>query len=300
MHVLIAGASGLLGTALADHLVGRGHTVERLTRSEPDGDGEHQWDPDRSDVPQDVVDRADVVVNLAGSSLLGNPHSSWWAERARRSRIDTTRTLAEAIARSPEPAAFLAGNGSSFYGDHGAEVVTEDSESRGEAFLTLLTRDWQAATEPATAAGARVCILRTAPVATRDNPLYRLQLPLFRAGLGPRLGNGEQYFPLISLRDWVGGVTHVLEHDEVSGPVNLCCPRTPTNAEYTRALAAAVDRKPRFAVPAPLLRLTAGRMAPETLGSINLRPAVLEGSGYEFQDRTVDDVLGSMMSGARA
>lgn len=297
-HVLIGGASGLLGTALSRHLAERGHPVTRLVRRPARGADESQWDPAAGTVEQDVVDRAEVVVNLGGAPLVGNPHSARWAERVRRSRLDTTSTLARAIARSPSPAAFLAGNGSSFYGDHGAEVVTEESESRGDAFLTTVTRDWQAATGPALDAGARVCVLRTAPVAGRDNPLYKLQLPLFRLGLGTRIGSGRQYFPLISLRDWVGAVTHLVEHDDVAGPVNLCCPRTPTNAEYTRALAGTVGRTARLAVPAPLVRVAAGRMAPEALASIDLRPEVLQRAGYEFQDPDVRAVLAGL-DGAR-
>jgi uncharacterized protein len=193
--------------------------------------------------------------------------------------------------------AFLAGNGSSVYGDHGEEVVTERSDSRGDAMLTRITREWQAATEPAAEAGSRVCVLRTTPVATRDNPLYRLQLPLFRLGLGARLGSGRQYFPLISLHDWVGAVSFLADHPTASGAFNLCCPETPTNAEYTQALAAALHRPAFLVAPAPFLRLTAGPMAPETLNSINLRPAALEAAGYQFRDRDVSDVIAAMLRG---
>jgi uncharacterized protein (TIGR01777 family) len=299
LDVLIAGASGLVGSALTDHLRARGHRVTRLVRRPASAGDESEWDPYADRVDQSVVDAADVVVNLAGETLLANPHSRRWARRMRDSRVVTTRVLADAIARSERPATFLAGNGSSVYGDHGGEVVTEDSDSRGDALLTRITREWEDATLPARDAGARVCIIRTAPVATRDNPLYRLQLPLFRLGLGARLGSGRQYFPIVSLRDWLGATTFLAEHEEVSGPVNVCCPITPTNADYTHALAQAVSRPAFLAVPATVLRVAGGQMAPEMLNSINLRPGVLEAAGYRFHDRTVTEVVAAVLNERR-
>lgn len=296
LHAVIAGASGLIGRALTDHLRARGHTVTRLVRREVGGPDESHWDPASGRIDQGVVDEADVVVNVAGASLLANPRSSRWAREMRDSRVVTTRVLAEAVARSDSLPDFLAGNGSSVYGDHGTEVVTEESESRGDALLTRIAGEWEQATRAAEDAGARVCVLRTAPVAARENPLYRLQLPLFRLGLGARLAGGEQYFPLISLRDWVGAATFLAEHRSVSGPVNMCCPITPTNADYTRALAEALSRPAFLAVPAPLLRAAAGPMAPEMLNSVNLRPAVLEEAGYRFRDRTVTEVIAAMLA----
>ena len=180
------------------------------------------------------------MVNLAGSPTLGNPHSEKWARELRESRVTTTRVLAEAIATSDRKPAFLAGNGISYYGDRrdaGDPVLDESADSRGDALLTSVTRDWQAAAEPAAEAGARVCVLRTAPVMDRrSEPLKQLRL-LFRAGLGGRLGDGSQHMPMISLRDWVGAAVHLAEHADASGPFNLCCPQTPTNAEFTEALA---------------------------------------------------------------
>jgi hypothetical protein len=296
MRIVMAGASGLLGTTLGDRFRADGHDVVRLVRRPARAADESQWDPGAGSVDRAVIESADVVVNTAGASFLGNPHSKKWAREMRDSRVRTTATLADAIASVGGRPALLAGNGSSIYGDHGDEVVTEESDSRGEALLTRITREWQAATEPAADAGSRVCVLRTAPVATRSNPLYRLQIPLFRLGLGARLGSGRQYFPLISLRDWVGAAAHLAGHPTASGPFNLCCPVTPTNAEYTRALATALHRRAFLAVPTPVLRLAAGPMAPETLNSINLRPDALGRAGYEFQDRVVDDVLAAMLS----
>lgn len=292
MRFLIAGASGFLGGRLREHLLAVGHDVTTLVRRAPET-GQAQWDPYSAALDLDLVEKSDVVINLAGSPTLGNPHSRRWAENLRSSRVTTTRVLAEAIAASTRRPAFLAGNGISFYGDHGDAPVTEDSPSRGDAFLTAVTIDWQAAAQPAVEAGARVCVLRTAPVLDRESaPLRQLRL-LFSLGLGGRLGNGRQYFPMISLQDWVGAVSFLAEHEDVAGPVNLCCPQTPTNAEFTAALAGLVHRPAVLPVPAALLRPAAGRMAPELLGSIRAVPQVLLDEGFRFADRTVADVLAS-------
>ena len=292
MRFLLAGASGFLGSRLRSSLVVAGHDVTSLVRRPP-GNGEARWDPYSAALDPDLLEKADVVINLAGSPTLGNPHSKTWADNLRKSRVTTTRVLSDAIAASSRRPAFLAGNGISYYGDHGAEPVTETSASRGDAFLTSVTLDWQAATETAAEAGARVVVLRTAPVMDRSSaPLHQLTL-LFRAGLGGRLGSGDQYFPMISLEDWVAAVTFAAEHDEVSGPVNLCCAETPTNAEFTRELAHLVHRPAFFHVPAAVLRPAAGRMAPELLGSIRAVPRVLLDAGFRFADPTVGDVLAS-------
>lgn len=289
MHVVMAGASGLLGRSLCRHLTEHGHQVTRLVRREA-GAGESRWDPYAGFVDSTLIADADAVVNLAGSPTAGNPHSAKWARELRESRVTTTAVLAEAIASASTPPAFLAGNGISFYGDHGNDEVTEDADSRGDALLTEVTRDWQAATSPAADAGARVAILRTAPVMdAAAPPLAPLRL-LARLGLSTRLGSGHQYFPMISLRDWVGGVTFALTH-EVTGAINLCCPVTPTNAEFTRALADAVHRPAFLAVPAPVIKVAAGAMAPEVLGSLRAVPAALQEAGYRFSDQDVRDVI---------
>ena len=292
MRFLIAGASGFLGSRLRASLVGAGHDVTSLVRRAP-GTGEVRWDPYSSELDPAHVESADVVINLAGSPTLGNPHSARWAEQLRTSRVTTTRLLAQAISSSNRRPAFLAGNGISYYGDHGEQPVTEATESRGDAFLTSVARDWQAATQPAVDAGARVCVLRTSPVMDHASPPLQQQLLLFRAGLGGRLGSGRQYMPMISLRDWVGAVTFLAEHGDILGPVNLCCPEAPTNAEFTSALARLVHRPAVFAVPAAVLRPAAGRMAPELLGSVRAVPRVLEEAGFRFADRTVTEVLAS-------
>ncbi len=241
MRIVIAGASGFLGSHLAPHLEGAGHEVNRLVRRAPTAAAESQWDPYADQVDADLIGTAEVVVNLAGAPTAGNPHSKSWANELRRSRVTTTVLLARTIAEAPEPPAYLAGNGISFYGDRGAEVLTESEGSRGDAMLTKVTREWQAATKPASDAGARVCILRTAPVLDRESaPLKQLLLP-FR--LGPRRPAGQR--PTVLPGDLVARLGRPRwpsspRPTSVSGPVNLCCPATPTNAEFTAALADSV------------------------------------------------------------
>ncbi|HEU4337623.1 MAG TPA: TIGR01777 family oxidoreductase [Nocardioides sp.] len=296
MRVVIAGASGFLGTHLSDHLRVHGHDVTALVRREPCSSHESRWDPAAGRIDASVVETADAVVNLAGASIAGNPHSRKWAEEVLESRVSTTRLLAETIAASGRPAAFLAGNGIAWYGDHGASPVTEDTPSAGDAFLTTVSHEWSAAADPAREAGARVCELRTSPVMDRTSPPLKQLRLLFKAGGGARLGSGKQFMPMISLRDWVGAVSYLLESRDVSGAFNLCCPHTPTNAEFTRALASALGRKAFLAVPAPLMKLGAGDLAPELLGSVNARPAALERAGYDFEDEDVREVLSAALS----
>jgi uncharacterized protein (TIGR01777 family) len=298
VQVLLAGSSGFLGSHLADALRADGHEITRLVRRAPTSTDEVRWDPYNSRLPQAVVDEADVVVNLAGSPTAGNPHSSVWAHDLRESRVTTTLVLAEAVARSHRfgtgHAAYVAGSAMAYYGDHGNELVDESGTSNGGSFMTSVVREWEAATMPARRAGARVALVRTAPVMDRSSAPLRQLLPLFKLGLGARLGDGRQYFPMISLRDWVGGVRHLV-HNDISGPANLCCPITPTNAEFTDALARAVGRRARLGVPSRLLEVGAGRVSPELLGSTRLRPDVLPDAGYIFRDHDVRDVLAAAL-----
>ncbi len=291
MLYLVAGASGFLGRHLVEGLRANGDEVRSLVRSAPSSSDQVRWDPARGSLDPTALDGVDVVVNVAGSPTLGNPHSSTWARNMLESRVSTTKTLAEAIAAHPGRPAFLAQNGVGWYGDHGPEVITEASDSRGDAFMTNVSRQWQAATTPAVEAGARVCVLRTVPVYDRTAPPLKQQLLMFRIGLGAQLGDGRQFFPVISLRDWVAAVVHVGHDPSLSGPVNVCAPRTPTNAEFTQALARAVHRKAFLQVPAFVIKPAAGRMANEVLGSLNAVPEALDKSGFRFHDEDVDDVL---------
>lgn len=295
MRVVVAGSSGFLGSHLRRRLASAGHEVVRLVRRTPEAPDESQWEPLAGRVDEALIESADVVVNLAGSPTFGNPHSTAWARRLRESRVTSTRVLAQTIAVCDDKPALVNASGINLYGEHGGEAVTESSPSVGDGLLTRLCRDWEAATGAASSAGARVCHLRTAPVLDRRQPPLSLMLWPFRLGLGARLGDGSQYFPVISLRDWLGAVELLVTNDEASGPANLCCPQTPTSGEFTDALASALGRRVRLRAPAAVLRPAAGSLAPELLGSLNTSPAALLGWGYEFADTDVTDVLATAL-----
>jgi uncharacterized protein len=294
MRIVMAGSSGFLGRELTRRLRAQDHEVVRLVRRPPEGRDERQWDPAVAALGHEVVDGVDVVVNLCGSPLLGIPYNPGYYRKLRDSRIRPTRLLAEAIAGSDRPAALVNASGTSAYGDHGAAEVIEDSELRGEEPLAELIRDWEAATEPARRAGARVCLMRTAPVMSPGSEAMRVLAPMFRLGLGARLGSGRQYFPLVSQEDRLAAALFLITSASAQGPFNLCCPATPTNAEFTETLAAALGRRARLAVPAPFLRLGAGPMAGELLRSMNLRPAALLAAGFDFAHPDVQSVLGQV------
>jgi uncharacterized protein (TIGR01777 family) len=290
MRFVIAGSSGFLGTQLRESLQTAGHFVVRLVRGTPTAADQIRWSPYDEPLAPEVLDDVDVVVNLAGSALLGNPHSSQWADELMRSRVETTRTLAEAIAKAPKQPAFLAGNASGYYGDHGDELLTESSKRLGDSLLSSVASAWQDAAQPARDAGGRVVVLRTAPVLDRRSPPLSLLARLFKLGLGGPLGTGDQYFPVTTTDDWVRAVIFCAENDALSGPVNITLPEPATNDEFTKALGDLVHRPTFFKVPGTVLRAV-GPMAPELLGSVRLLPQVLLDAGFEFHHHDIRSAL---------
>lgn len=289
MRFVIAGASGFLGQAWTRNLIEQGHEVVRLVRRDPSSPDESRWDPAAGTVDQSVIDAADVVANLAGTSNLHFP----WTERYKReflqSRVGTTRVLAEAIARSERRPAFLAQSGISAYGDHGAEVIDEETPTDAPTFMGEVVRQWEQAAEPAAAAGARVALMRTAPVLDRRAGAMKVMLIPFRLGAGGAVGSGRQYFPTISLHDWLGAATYLASNEELSGPFNVTGPDTSTNLEFTKELARALHRPAVLKVPGRPLRATVGPMAGEMLASVRLEPRRLLQAGYAFAHNDVTD-----------
>ncbi len=288
MRIAVAGSTGFIGSALVPELVRAGHEVRRLVRREPTADNEYVWDPPAGSIDDNALDGVDAVVNLCGSSLIGR----WSAARKqaiRDSRIEPTEVLAEAVARHGVPA-LLNTSGSNFYGDTG-DVVVDEQAGQGAGFLAEVCADWENATTPARDAGARVVLMRNGPV-LGDGGMLRILKPQFQLALGGRLGEGRQYMPWISLLDEVAAIRFLIEHAEVSGPVNMCAPNPVTNREFTKALGRAVGRPAPWFAPGTALRLVLGDAADEILlAGQRALPRKLTDAGFEFRHPHLDAAL---------
>jgi uncharacterized protein (TIGR01777 family) len=295
MKVAVTGSSGLIGRELVRSLRADGHEVLRLVRRTPRTADEHRWEPAHHRVPPGLLDDVDAVINLAGEPIRPRPWTRAYKERLRSSRLDSTRTIAEAFAAAAatDPTrrrVLLSASGIDYYGDTGSRTVTE-SDPPGNTFLATLCTEWEAATAPAQDAGVRVALLRTGLVLGRGATLMKIMGRVFRAGLGGRLGSGRQYWPWISLRDEVDAIRFLLMAD-VSGPVNLTAPTPVTNAEFTRALARVVHRPAVLMVPGIALRLALGAFAREAvLGGKRALPAALTRAGFRHTHTDLEAAL---------
>jgi uncharacterized protein len=290
VRVVIAGSSGLIGTALVADLRAAGHDVLRLVRREPAAPDERGWDPPAGRIDPGTFEGVDVVVNLNGAGIGDRPWSGARKQLLRDSRNVPTEVLAAAVAEHGVPA-FLSGSAVGYYGDAGPEPIDESAPS-GRGFLPEICRDWEAATRTAREAGARVVLLRTGLVLSPAGGLLGRLRPLFKSFLGGRLGAGTQYYPWISLDDEVGAIRFLAEHDAVSGPVNLTGPEPVTNAAFTAALASAVGRPTSVPVPAFVIKRGLGAFGEELLlWGQRAVPAKLQAAGYRFRHHTIGEAL---------
>jgi uncharacterized protein (TIGR01777 family) len=243
-----------------------------------------------------AVQDADVLVNLAGANI-GRPWTPTYKKTIRESRVSTNATLAAAAVQFDRPPVFITQSGIGGYGkDCGDRILTEESPL-GEGFLPEVVRVWEGATEPAREAGSRVVAMRTGVVLDRSAPAFQLLSLPFRLGFGGRLGSGQQYFPVISLTDWLRAVRHAAETDEVSGPVNATLPNPVTNEEFTKALAEALHRPSLIPVPSFVLKTVLGEFAWELVGSNRAVPTKLQNTGFTFSHPTVESALASALEG---
>jgi uncharacterized protein (TIGR01777 family) len=296
MRFVIAGASGFLGQAWREHLAREGHEVVRLVRGEAVSTHESTWDPGSGKVDQSVIDGADVVANLAGAPIGHWPWTASYKKTLRDSRVLTTRTLAEAVASSPAKPALVAQNGIAAYGDRGDEVLTEESSTPADTTLGRICREWEAATQPAVDAGARVCVMRSSIVLHRSGGALKPLILLFRTGLGGPLGDGRQYFATISLNDWLRAATFLATHDSCRGVYNVTGPGPTTNAEFTEQLGRMLNRPTLVRAPAWPVRKVLGELANELLGSARVEPAHLLADGFAFDQTTLNDRLASALT----
>ncbi len=281
MDIAVTGSTGLIGSALSTALAAAGHRVVRIVRGTPAGPDEIAWEPTEGRLDAADLDGLDAVVHLAGEGIA---EKRWTA--AQKDRILTSRTLGtDLLARriadaSDGPRVLLSGSAIGWYGDRGDEVLTEAS-GPGTGFLADVCRQWEAATGPASDAGARVVHLRTGIVLDPQGGVLAKQLPLFRIGLGGRIGGGHQYMSWIAIDDEVGAIQHLLDQD-VEGPVNLTAPKPVTNREFTKALGGSLHRPALLPVPGfgPKL-LFGGDLVDELLlASQRVLPERLVASGF--------------------
>ncbi|MCW2897823.1 MAG: NAD-dependent epimerase/dehydratase [Streptosporangiaceae bacterium] len=294
MRIAVTGSTGLIGTALVRALREDGHGVMRLVRKEPEGPDEARWDPSGK-VDTAALENVDAVVHLAGAGIGDRPWTQSYKRLLRESRVVGTRTLADALAGLTRPPRVLvSGSAVGFYGDTGDQAADESSPM-GRGFLAEMVRDWEAAAQPAAEAGIRVVHPRTGIVLSRGGGILGKLLPLFRLGLGGRLGGGRQWMSWISLHDQVAALRRLIERDDLAGPVNLTAPEPVRNTDFTRALGRTLHRPAPFRVPSFALRAALNGFADEgLLVSQRVLPGRLTEAGFTFIHPDLESALESV------
>jgi uncharacterized protein len=290
--IAITGASGYLGTALRKFLTSLGHRVVGIGRARRDASSiEIEWDPEAGRLDPARLAGVDAVINLAGATI-----AQLWTRSARRdimeSRTKGTTLLARTLASLPRPPATLVSmSGVNYYGDRGDEMLDESS-SKGRGFLADVTEAWEMSAEQARAAGIRVTHPRLAPVMGPGGGILGKLLPLFRLGLGGRVGSGRQWFSWISMADALHAIHRMLDDVSLGGVVNLVSPEPVTNAEFTETLARAL-RRPAFTVaPAFAVRLVLGELGKEMiLGGQRAYPRRLLDAGFRYELPRLEDAF---------
>ena len=297
MDIVITGSTGLIGQALVESLEADGHTAIRAVRdAPPDQRPSLRWSPTAATIDADAFEGVDAVVHLAGAGIADE---RWTDDRKREileSRTRGTRLLAETLAGLDRPPPVLvSGSAVGFYGDRGDELLTESS-TPGAGFLAELCQAWEAATEPAEAAGLRVVHARTGLVLSDQGGALAEQLPFFKLGLGGRIGDGRQYWSWISLRDEVRALRWLIDHP-VTGPVNLTAPEPARQGDVADEIGRILRRPTIFPTPKLALYLRLGRELTQelVLASARVVPDVLQTSGFDFLDGTVEHGLRSAL-----
>jgi len=291
-HIVIAGASGLIGRTLIPFLQTQGHHVTRLVRRSPAGNDELYWNPGAGELEARALDGVDTIINLSGENIAGG---RWTAERRDaifRSRVDATKTLVGAVQRmSRKPESFLSASAVGFYGDRGEEMLTERS-TIGQGFLPEVCLAWETHAQGARKMGVRTALMRFGVILSPAGGALAKLLPVFRAGVGGAVGGGRQWMSWVGIDDVLGAIHHAMLNRDAEGPINVVAPEPATNREFTRVLASVLHRPAIVPVPRFALETLFGEMADATLlASERAVPERLIKLGYTFRYPELDKAL---------
>jgi uncharacterized protein (TIGR01777 family) len=294
MRVLISGASGLIGTEVARQLKELGHEPIRLTRKKPAAPGEVYWNPAQGELDPSVIETVDAVVNLAGATTGKIPWTKRYMQEIIDSRIDSTRTLVNAINHATKkPKVLVSGSASGFYGDCGDDWLSEESP-KGKGFLSDLAAQWE---EEAKKANTRVVLVRTTLVMSKKLGALGKLLPILKLGLGGALGTGKQWWAWISLEDEARAIIHLIQNEQTFGAYNLTAPEPATCEQVIKALAKGLRRPAFFKIPTFLMRTVIGLAAEELLlCSQKMTSHRLQESGFEFKHPTLEKSVGYVLN----
>lgn len=292
MRIALTGSSGLIGTAVRRALDADGHTTIPLTR--PAG-----WDPDRGTIDLALLEGTDAVIHLAGETIAG----LWTASKRRRileSRVKGTSLIATSIGKlTRPPSVLISASAIGFYGNRAADQPADESTPRGKGFLADVVEQWERATEPARTTGVRVVNTRFGLVLSPEGGALGPLLPLFRLGLGGKLGSGRQIWSWVSIDDVAGAIRFALRTPTLQGPVNIVAPQPVTNLAFTRTMGRVLRRPTLFGVPEILLKTVAGNMAEEMLlFGVRVVPRKLLEAGYVFEQPELEKALRQLMLSA--
>ena len=289
-RIAITGASGLIGTALVGQLKSEGHTVQRFVRRSVVAPDEIQWDPKTGYVDIEALRGVDAIIHLAGVGVGDKRWSKKYKSEILNSRLLGTTAIAHAV-NEVKPQVFISASAIGWYGESGNRSVVE-SDRVGDDFLAAVCREWEGAADLVT--DVRTVKIRTGLVLDPTGGALGKMLPLFRLGLGGKLGNGKQWWSWITLHDVIRAISFLLE-SKVSGPVNLTSPNPVTNQEFTSALARAMHRPALFPAPAIALKIALGGFSSEILGSKKVMPQALTDAGFTWDYPHITNALTALI-----
>ena len=296
MKIVITGSSGLIGSALVRDCEKKNFEVVKLVRRVPKQENESQWDPIKGIVDLNVLEKATAIVNLAGAGVGDRRWSKKYKKLILDSRVNSTETLANAIVNlKTPPTVFVSGSAIGFYGDT-ADVAVDENANLGEGFLSDVVFNWEYAAKRVRSNNIRVVHPRTGLVMSKRGGLLKKILPLFKLGLGGKLGNGKQYWSYISLEDEIRAIHHVIDDVRLTGGVNFTNPNPVTNAEFTKSLASVVNRPAFLKVPSLALKIALVEFSIEALGSSRILPSKLKAAGFKFNQPDILSTLNSAIT----